>query len=42
VVALNFDDDDVRAENLRAYCQFCRQHYDAQRAGGDALFEVGQ
>jgi hypothetical protein len=40
VVALNHHDDDLRLDNLRAYCQLCRQYHDADDVGADPLFSI--
>lgn len=41
VVALDHDLDNHALDNLRAYCQVCRQHHEADERGSDALFEIG-
>jgi hypothetical protein len=41
VVALDHDDSHLGLKNLRAYCQICRQYYDADARNTDALFDVG-
>lgn len=42
VVALNHDDDDLRPENLRHYCQLCRLYHDADADGAVPLFPLGE
>lgn len=39
-VAINHNNDDLRPDNIRLYCQLCRQRHDAEAAGGEALFDI--
>lgn len=41
VLPLDHDPDNLDVGNLRAYCQLCRQRYDADERNTDALFEIG-
>jgi hypothetical protein len=41
VLPLDHRPDNLEPANLRAYCQLCRQHHDADEKNTDALFEIG-
>jgi hypothetical protein len=41
VVAVNHNNDDLRPENLRAYCQLCKAYHDAEAVGIEPLFVIG-
>lgn len=36
----NHDLNDLRPDNIRLYCQLCRQRHDAEELGSDALFDI--
>lgn len=40
VVALDHQNENATVDNLRAYCQLCRQHHDADELGIDPLFDI--